>query len=759
MNMIFYLSKTILISGLLFSYYWLSLRNKIFHQYNRFYLLSIPVASICLPLMNLPIPGFEWQRQSVAIKLLDVVSSANWEEPVEITPGNNSLYNLLAWQDIACIVFMLVFLAFLIAFARNIWHIKKIASKYGHTKIDGINFYQTEEPEAPFSFLKNIFWNTNIDASTTKGKQIFRHELFHVKQNHTADILFIQLVNIVFWFNPLFHFVRKEIKTVHEFLADQYASNETNSHEYAELLVLSVAAKNHFQIAHSFFNHQLKRRIAMLTKFKKNRYGYISRLMALPLLFVLVCAFAVKLKPVKSFAKFIAPKKITVVVDAGHGGISNGTISSNGIREKDINLSIAKKIEQLGKEYNINVIMTREKDEAVGNASSLSEDLLNRTNIASLNNADAFISIHVDADITPTTEKSGFGIFIPGTINDNYQKSKILASAITEELKSVYKTDEQLKERDKGIVVLDKNSVPSIMIECGYINNKKDADFITNPLNQEKIARNILQGVAKYNDYASSINEITNVAQDKIDKIEIKNNSVIIYKTDNSIIELKRNYDGVKMNTIVIEKKFIVNVKYDNNTFYCFKKDGTTVIIILKKATDVSELHEKMNADTLPREELQKINPNNIKSMKVIKEKNIAIVYFKNGDSAMIPNIKLSKNQKSEDEGEHTKVFTKVEVEAEYPGGQAAWADYLTKNLKYPQEAVNKSIQGTVVVQFIVGLDGSLSEITASKKVSLSLDKAAINVIKESGKWVPAMQNGKQVRSFKKQPIVFRLEK
>ncbi|HLK30288.1 MAG TPA: TonB family protein [Puia sp.] len=670
MSLILYISKTILISGLLFSYYWFFLRNKIFHQYNRFYLLSIAVISICLPLMNFPIPGFQWQNQSVVIKLLNVVNAADWQEAVVITPDNRSLYNFVSWQNIAWAVFVLVVLILLVAFAKNLWRIKKIASENPHTKIEEVRLYQTEEPETPFSFLKSIFWNSQIDAGSQKGKQIFRHELYHVKQNHTADILFIELMSIFCWFNPFFHFVKKEIKTVHEFLADQYAANETNSHEYAELLVRSVAAKNHFQITHSFFNHQLKRRIAMLTHFKKSRYGYISRLMALPLLFVLVCAFAVKLKPVRNFSKFISPKKITVVVDAGHGGIYNGTISSDGIQEKDINLSIAKKIEQLGKEYNINVIMTREKDEVVGNASSLSEDLQNRVNITSANNADAFISIHVDADITTATDKSGFGVFVPKTINNNYYKSKVLASAITEELKNVYTTDDQLKERDKGIAVLDKNSVPAVMIECGYINNKKDVDFITNPLNQEKIAKHILQAIAYY-------------GAEKVQSAQAK-------------------------------------------------------------------------TDTLSPEEANKINPNDISSMNVLKEKKIAVVHFKSGDSAMV-NLKDFKKNSTGSE-DFDKVFTKVEVEAKYPGDQAAWIDYLTKNLKYPEEAVNKNIQGTVVVQFIVGLDGTLSEITASKKASPSLDKAAIDAIKGSGKWVPATQNGKQVKAYKKQPIVFKLD-
>ena len=118
----------------------------------------------------------------------------------------------------------------------------------------------------------------------------------------------------------------------------------------------------------------------------------------------------------------------------------------------------------MSKDYDVNVVMTRVKDVAVGNASSLRDDLQNRLNMVSANNADIFVSLHVDADANPVTQKTGFGIFIPKNNSDNYSTSKVLASAITEELKNVYTTDEQLKARDRGILILDRNSIPAIIV-------------------------------------------------------------------------------------------------------------------------------------------------------------------------------------------------------------------------------------------------------------------------------------------------------
>src|ERR1700722_6984625 len=111
------------------------------------------------------------------------------------------------------------------------------------------------------------------------------------------------------------------------------------------------------------------------------------------------------------------------------------------------------------------------------------------------------------------------------------------------------------------------------------------------------------------------------------------------------------------------------------------------------------------------------------------------------------------------DNEDYDKTFTKGEIEAVFPGGTAAWLRYLNKNLRYPDDAVNNEIQGTVVVQFIVDKEGNVSDVNAiSGPDNGGVREGAVRVIKKSGKWTPAVQNGRQVKSYKKQPIVFRLE-
>jgi len=101
--------------------------------------------------------------------------------------------------------------------------------------------------------------------------------------------------------------------------------------------------------------------------------------------------------------------------------------------------------------------------------------------------------------------------------------------------------------------------------------------------------------------------------------------------------------------------------------------------------------------------------------------------------------------------------FRHVEIESEFPGGVAGWARFLSSNLTYPTKAVRKKIEGTVVVQFIVDKNGILSNIEAISGPEL-LQEAAVSVIRNSPNWKPAIQFGRKVKSYKKQPITFRLQ-
>lgn len=103
------------------------------------------------------------------------------------------------------------------------------------------------------------------------------------------------------------------------------------------------------------------------------------------------------------------------------------------------------------------------------------------------------------------------------------------------------------------------------------------------------------------------------------------------------------------------------------------------------------------------------------------------------------------------------KVFTAVEQPAEFPGGQDGLYQWLSQNIRYPQEAVNKNIQGRVVVRFIIEKDGSVSDTQVLKGVDPLLDKEALRVMKFMPKWTPGRFNQQAVRSYFTLPITFKI--
>lgn len=104
------------------------------------------------------------------------------------------------------------------------------------------------------------------------------------------------------------------------------------------------------------------------------------------------------------------------------------------------------------------------------------------------------------------------------------------------------------------------------------------------------------------------------------------------------------------------------------------------------------------------------------------------------------------------------KIFTKVDKPAEFPGGVDGWRRYLEGNLKYPKKAMRRNTVGVVKIQFIVDKQGVVSEVTALNDPGDGLADEAVRVIEESGKWIPAEQNGRKVIYRHIQAITFKLE-
>jgi hypothetical protein len=283
-----YLLKMIVCSALLLSYYWIALRNKRFHYYNRFYLLLCVVLSIILPLLNLQWFTFKSNSEKT-IQLFNVIYGSGENEV--IINGNSSfnwqqLLPVLLFSISACLLFILVLRI------MKLYRFKKI---YPVNKTAEFDFINTDLHQAPFSFLKNIFWRNDISIDEPTGQQILQHELTHVKQKHTFDKLFMQIVLFVFWMNPVFWLIRSELYFIHEFIADEKAVSKDAS-AFAAMLLQAQFGENIFSPAQSFFYSPIKRRLLMLTTSKAPRFSYARRIMAMPLLAFVILLSAFKLQ-------------------------------------------------------------------------------------------------------------------------------------------------------------------------------------------------------------------------------------------------------------------------------------------------------------------------------------------------------------------------------------------------------------------------------------------------------------------------------
>jgi len=557
------------------------------------------VISSLIPFLNIPVYFSENETgPSVVLQTLQVISSPAIEEiiapAIQTEPVTSTWFNS---ERLVYLFYVLVILFFLIRVFISLNKIRFIIKKNPAEQIDKIKFINTDEPGAPFSFFRWLFWSRKIELHSEKGEQIFRHELFHIQQKHTWDIIFMEFISTIFWINPFFHVIKKELKAIHEFLADEFAIKEDKNWQYAELLLMQVLNTN-THLVNSFFHNQIKRRIAMITSSTKPSYQYLRKLMVFPIAAIIFLLFAFKYQNKRidphEFEKAI--NSITVVIDAGHGGTDAGAKTKDGkYTEAELSLAIAKKIEALGPEYNINVIMTRKDEKFPGYATNKNDALKERVELVNNLKPHAFLAIHMNT----TTDnkqvlKSGFDAYV--TMQRNNYPDIQLASSVLGELKKVYTTREEIKQRGNAtIYVIHNAKAPSLLLECGFINNPKDISFVTNERNKEKIARAILKGLVTFgnvqqkddlrSEFLQNKNEgDTSKPKQLLGVREYENYLVVI----NGIVQSKKGFKAIDSSILFAKDGVKITVYKDStgiNKYGQKGKDGVIEVTTNKNST------------------------------------------------------------------------------------------------------------------------------------------------------------------------------
>lgn len=490
--LIAYALKVMLCSGILFLYYIAALRNRRYHQWNRFYLLAAALLSLLLPLVEVRLAPAAQPGQ--AVQMIEAVRAAGeYMDTVYVRQEKS-------WgaESLAGAGYLAVAIAFLLSFLVSLFRIAKLRNRYPSVRLDSVRFFLTRASGTPFSFFRSIFWNEAIDPESATGQQILEHEMVHVKERHSLDKIFFQLLLAFCWINPFFWLMRRELHMIHEFIADRQSVPDGDTAAFAAMILQAAYPGRYPAFANAFFHSPLKRRIRMLTNPKNPRLGYLGRLLVLPVLALLAFAFTIKRSPGSLIP---LERDFTVVIDAGHGRMTDG--QWNGARagdhfEDQIVLSLAKIIAQTNRNQKLHIVLSRATDEAV--------DLKRRVQVAEESKADLFISLHMNA-IPQGFEKDlrGFEVYLPHDNTPHVQQSRLAGSALVDELQNLLPVAPRLVQRTAAAYVLNKNVCPAVLIECGYITDNADRDYMLKADNQQKLAERILRAIERYANTASDI--------------------------------------------------------------------------------------------------------------------------------------------------------------------------------------------------------------------------------------------------------------
>jgi beta-lactamase regulating signal transducer with metallopeptidase domain len=283
--MFVYILKSTICLVLLLGFYHLVLEKEKMHQFNRFYLLGSVVFSLIVPSFIITVTPTEFVEPILTEQTFNqnIVHTTKEITPTQSIDYTN--YILTSYILISTILFII--------FGRKLFSILQKIRKNKKVNYFRATVVLLKEQVLPHTFLSYIFINKKEYQTESLEQQILTHELTHVEQKHTLDVLFIQVLQNLFWFNPIFRFYRKAIQLNHEFLADDAVINShKNISEYQQLLLSKTAQNNNIYLASNFNYSLTKKRLLMMTTPSSKTKILLKKLLILPLTAGFIFAFA-----------------------------------------------------------------------------------------------------------------------------------------------------------------------------------------------------------------------------------------------------------------------------------------------------------------------------------------------------------------------------------------------------------------------------------------------------------------------------------
>lgn len=285
-----YILKSSLSLILLFGLYWFLLRQEKLFIFNRFFLIFSLIFSLVVPFISIPvnIQGNEVQKNIVTALNNNMVVFSQNQNPItnilyrpstEIVASGDKLSSGISYIQILLILYGSGVILLLIRFLRNISFIsyqKRISENITYS---GQKLVLIDHQINPFCFFNTIFVSKQDYLNNNIAKELLTHELEHINQSHSIDVIFIELIQIIYWFNPVLILYNRAIRVNHEYLADSgviKASSDIKS--YAHNLINFISCKRNIPLTSGFNPSLTRKRLIMLTKTGSGKINYGLRI-------------------------------------------------------------------------------------------------------------------------------------------------------------------------------------------------------------------------------------------------------------------------------------------------------------------------------------------------------------------------------------------------------------------------------------------------------------------------------------------------
>lgn len=312
MNWPFYLAEANLYLCVFYLAYCVFLVKETHYQLNRAYLLLSCVMAFVLPVLQVgalrppvvdsaPVASYVVTQPS-QYPVTTVISSPPAVAPTPAFSIDDYLW--LAYVAGAVVVLLLL--------ALKLYSVFKL-TRNNKAKLGNYKMVYLKDTDVAFSFFNYLFIGTRAAGANT----IITHELVHIRQKHSADIMFLELLKVICWFNPCIYLLQNSLKTVHEYIADeQTAATEADALTYSSFLVNNAYGAGGSSITHSFFNYNLlKKRIIMLNQQRSGKLARLKYLVALPVCAGLLCASTLAFSKSYGWIDITPAAKTTVLPD------------------------------------------------------------------------------------------------------------------------------------------------------------------------------------------------------------------------------------------------------------------------------------------------------------------------------------------------------------------------------------------------------------------------------------------------------------